>query len=193
MNVKEINQNFVVLEYRQDKEDKDYGSCLWARFHFNLDSYELFITSDCGEYSYGWAPTPKSESFLELMARIGKDYLLRKLCGEPKEFDYEATKARFYDYFGYDEEDKEKLDEIFEEIEGDFEPKSGETFLCMFDGYNVDDHHSSYFCDAWEALVYDYTPQQKRICKIFHDCIQPKIREMIHEHVPDMNDGKIGG
>lgn len=39
--VKEINPNIFCLEYRQDKEDADYGSCLWARFLFNLDKYEL--------------------------------------------------------------------------------------------------------------------------------------------------------
>ena len=39
MTVKEINPNILTLEYRQEKTDKDYGSCLWARFMFNLDRY----------------------------------------------------------------------------------------------------------------------------------------------------------
>ena len=47
--VTEIQPNIVALEYRQEQSDKDYGSCLWARFYFNLDRYELTIVSDCGE------------------------------------------------------------------------------------------------------------------------------------------------
>lgn len=179
MNVKEIGSKLLILEYRQERGDPDYGSCLWARFYFNLDKYELFVMSDCGEYGYGWCPTPDSESFLELMARIGQKYLLEKFCGNPKKFDYEATKEHFYDYWGDEEEDREKLDEIFDEIESEYIPESGETFLRMFDEYNVDDNNSSYFCDVWEMPVYVYTAWQERICKIFHDHIQPKIREIL--------------
>lgn len=180
MTVKEINSELLILEYRQNRDDEDYGSCLWARFYFNLDKYELMIMSDCGEYGYGWYPASKHESFLELMARIGEDYLLGKLCGNPKEFDYEATKEHFYEYTD-EPEDKAKLDEIFEEIESEYEPESGETFLRMFDELNVDEHNHAIFCDTWEYPVYVYTLQQKRIVQIFKDCIQPKIREMLKE------------
>lgn len=54
MTVKEINPRILTLEYRQEKGDEGYGSCLWARFMFNLDRYELSITSDCGNYGYKW-------------------------------------------------------------------------------------------------------------------------------------------
>ena len=185
MKVREITQNILILEYRQEKGDEDYGSCLWARFCFNLDKYELFIMSDCGDYSYGWCPTPDSESFLELMARINEDYLLHKLCGEPKYFDYDATKEHFYEYTD-DDEDREKLDEIFDEIENEYIPESGETFIRMFDEYNVDEHNHVIFYDAWEMPVYVYTAHQKRICRIFRDCIQPRIREIVKEEKHEM-------
>lgn len=70
MTVKEIPVNIRCLEYRQDKADTDYGSCLYARFYLNLDKYELNIISDVGNYAYQWVATPEHESFLELMARI---------------------------------------------------------------------------------------------------------------------------
>jgi len=98
MTVKEIPVSIRCLEYRQDKSDTDYGSCLYARFYFNLDKYELNIISDVGDYGYQWVATPEHESFLEHLAQITDGYLLGKLCGSPKEFDYEATKAHFYDY-----------------------------------------------------------------------------------------------
>lgn len=92
MTVKEIIPNILCIEYRQDREDKDYGTCLWARFMFNLDRYEMTITSDCGNYGYKWCETPDSESFLELMVRCEKEYILNKIYGNADIFDYNATK-----------------------------------------------------------------------------------------------------
>lgn len=173
MTVKEIPTNIRCLEYRQDIQDVDYGSCLYARFYFNLDTYELTIIADVGNYAYQWCATPDTESFLGLMSRISSDYLLGKLCGSPKEFDYEATKAHFYDYADEDE-DREKLDEIFEEIESKYIPNNGETFIEMFENEN-----DGWWTDSWEYPIYDYTPWQKRIVQIFEDSIQPMIREIV--------------
>jgi hypothetical protein len=173
MTVKEILMNIRCLEYRQDKADTDYGSCLYARFYFNLDKYELNIISDVGNYAYQWVATPEHESFLELMARITDDYLLGKLCGRPKEFDYEATKAHFYDYAD-DKDDKKHLDEIFEEIEYKCVPDNGETFIELFEQEN-----DGWWCDAWEYLIYEYTAWQKKIVSVFKNHIQPVIRKMV--------------
>lgn len=173
MEVKEIPVNIRCLEYRQDKADMEYGSCLYARFYFNLDKYELNIISDCGNYAYQWAATPEHESFLELMARITDDYLLGKLCGSPKEFDYDATKANFYDNVD-DENDKKHLDEIFEEIECICIPDNGENFIELFK--QEDDGR---WCDVWEYLTYEYTANQKKIVSVFENHIQPAIRKMV--------------
>ena len=167
--VKEIPVNIKCIEYRQDDNDTDYGSCLYARFYFNLDKYELSIISDCGNYAYRWEASDH-ESFFELMARISEDYLLEKLCGNPKEFNYEATKAHFYDYAD-DEDDKKRLDEIFEEIESRYIPDNGETFIEMFEQEN-----DGWWCDAWEFPVYEYSADKKRIVKVFKEHIQPYIK-----------------
>lgn len=186
MKVETINPRMLVLEYRQEKDDEEYGSCLWARFYFNLDNGELLIMSDCGNYGYRWG-SQGNESFLKLMARVGSGYLKEKLCGRPKVFDYKATKEHFYEYADVPE-DRAKLDEIFEEIESEYEPESGETFLRMFDELNVNDHNHAIFCDTWEYLVYVYTPQQNRICEIFRDYLQPKIKEILKEGAKESND-----
>ena len=86
MTVKEIKPKMFCLEYRQEPGDKDYGSCLYARFMFNLDRYELSIISDCGNYGHKWVETPSHESFLQLMARIDEDYLIRKIYGSENIF-----------------------------------------------------------------------------------------------------------
>lgn len=174
MEVKEIAVNIRCLECRQDKSDTDYGSCIYARFYFNLDRYELTIISDVGNYAYQWYATPDYESFLELMARITGGYLLMKLCGRPTEFDYEATKSCFYDN-AYDEIEKEWLDEIFKKIEDDdYIPESGEEFIELFEGEN-----NGSWSDIWDYCVYDYTPCQKKIACVFENHIQPTIRKMI--------------
>ena len=165
MTVKEIKPNILYLEYRQEKIDKDYGSCLWARFMFNLDRYELSITSDCGNYGYKWVETPESESFLELMAR----------CADV--FDYEATKKRIYEYFGEDEEDKEKLDETFEEMEiYGCSVDSPSEFMRVFEDNNDND-----FGDVWELLKYVYPSNALKIVEVFKEYIQPYIREQLKE------------
>ena len=133
------------------------------------------IISDVGNYAYKWVATPEHESFLELMARVTDGYLLTKLCGSPKEFDYEATKDHFYDYADEDG-DKERLDEIFEEIESKYIPDNGETFIELFEQEN-----DGWWCDVWEYPVYDYTPWQKRIVKIFDENIQPVIKELVKQ------------
>lgn len=174
MKVNEIKPNMLCLEYRQDKEDKDYGSCLWARFYFNLERYELLIESDCGGYSYKWCETPQSESFLELMARCDNGYILDKLYGSADIFNYEDTKAKFYKYFGEEEEDKEKLDEIFEEVELYGEPDTSSEFLRVFEDNNNGD-----FCDVWEYCELDYSSNALKIVSVFDECIRPYIKELL--------------
>jgi len=73
----------VMLMYRQERSDEDYGSCLWARFNFDLKHYSMSIESDCGNYSYGWTPTPDAESFLQLCARFNWEYFLDKISFKP--------------------------------------------------------------------------------------------------------------
>lgn len=70
----------VSIIYQQERSDSDYGSCLWARFYLDLQNYHMSIESDCGNYSYGWCPTPDRESFLHLLCRMDKSYLLDKLA-----------------------------------------------------------------------------------------------------------------
>lgn len=173
MKIKQLEQRIITLEYRQEKEDADYGSCLWARFMFNLDKYELNINSDVGNYSYKWCETPEHESFLHLMSRINDDYLLTKLCGNPREFDYEASKKSVINDYNYDEEIQQKVIEHFKDLEKLYEtPTSAEEFVNgLLDRFIDWDEYDTY-C----SVIYDHSTWQKRIVKIFADYIQPYIR-----------------
>lgn len=77
--IKRVEPEMMVLEFHQEQEDEDYGTCLWARFVFDLEKYVLHISSNCGNFVCNWTPTPQTESFIKLMSRVNEDYLLDKL------------------------------------------------------------------------------------------------------------------
>ena len=66
------------------------------------------------------------------------------------------------------------FDSIFEEIEFNYIPNNGETFIELFEQEN-----DGWWLDAWEYLVYDYTAWQKKIVSVFKEHIQPVIRQMV--------------
>ena len=165
----------ISLLYKQEKTDKDYGSCLWARFLFDTENYSLHIESDCGNYSYSWCPTPNTESFLHLMARIDKGYLLRKISDRTVvdgEATFESLKVNLEDVCdddvdweevkeyccgGYDE--REMVEEINSEIHNEF---IGEY-------------------DIWECVQKDYPNNAKKIASVFCNHIIPAIKNIIRE------------
>ena len=168
-------KNIITVSFHQEKGDEDYGTCMWADFHFNLDEYELMIMSDCGNYSYGWCKTPKAESFMRLMRRIGSDYLLGKIS-DRTDFDLEESKRDtirgLEDYYFQSTDDmKEAVDEI-----NDVDCGTAETFCHdvfeILDRYNVN--------DAYELInaSEDYPVGAKKIVAIFAEHIQPALAEM---------------
>lgn len=174
MTVQEITPRMLTLEYWQEKGDKDYGSCLWARFTFNLDRYELSIASDCGNYGYKWVETPKSESFLKLMSRVNSGYLLMKLYGEADIFDFDKTKERIYEMFT-DEEDRKTLDDIFESMDIYGQPETAEGFIKDFESYDEYD----VFCDVWDFPQFDYPGNALKIVEVFETYIKPYIKKKL--------------
>lgn len=173
MYVTQIKPTIMTLDFRQERKDPDYGTCLWARFYFNLDRYELNISSDCGNYGYKWPETPETESFLELMSRINSGYLLEKLYGAPDVFDYKRTKESIKGSFANTKEEEEKINAIFEELELDGTPETGTELLMRIENADVDD----FFKDAYlyEDIIYSYPARAVKICEIFQDSIQPAI------------------
>lgn len=178
MTLKEIKPNILCLEYRQERDDEDFGTCMWARFYFNLDRYELTITSDFwnyGNYVYKWYETPNSESFLQLMARIEKGDLIYKLYGDPDVFDYEETKRQFYLYFGDEKDNRNKLDEIFAELELYGEPYVTSEFIEVLTNSGYD------FDKPWRYIKRIYPIYVLKIGDVFSDYIQPYIRKLLKE------------
>ena len=165
--------NILTIEYRQDKEDKDYGSCLWARFKFDLDNYELNISSDCGNYSYGWVPTPDRESFTHFMSRVSGLYLLEKIS-ERSVVDGGSTSANLHEILLELVEadfDFEEIDEICGAY-SDFDETYNALTNALSDVKGIDSY------DVYECIEMDYPPQAKKIVEIFISYIKATLQEM---------------
>lgn len=159
--------NTLIFEFHQEKGDKDYGSCLWARFYLDLDNYSLLISSDCGEYSYTWPPS-KAESFVHLLARCRSDYLLNKLSDRSvvdalKTYDNIVDLIKSEDY----DVDDSILKEI-EEICHCFPYDSIAEYVGSTTGLDIS--------DIYQCIVMDYPNWAKKIVEIFLNYIVPELK-----------------
>ena len=174
MTVKQIPVNMICLEYRQEPGDEHYGSCLWARFYFNLDRYELQIMSDCGNYGYKWVEgkTP----FLNLMLGMDEGYLIGKLYGQPDIFDWDKTKKRLLEYYDDEQDDvKESLNRGIMDIENDWIPESESDF------YRQMDEHLGWIDESYYYVEKVYPMDAIKICSVFENYIKPKIKEILED------------
>lgn len=189
MIVKEVYPRIVTLELRQEKTDPDYGSCMWAVFNFDLDRYDLHISSDCGSYSYGWVPTPKSESFLHLIGRMDQDYFLDKIAS-----------ARIVDTEETFKKVKEYLDDVIEtETASTFSKVSHGLdeyeWECIESACNCSNEYeclgaleevlkSTELADSYDrfdlaaCIEMTYTANAKKIAEVFGKYIRPAAREL---------------
>ncbi|MBQ8622630.1 MAG: hypothetical protein IJ422_10505 [Oscillospiraceae bacterium] len=166
----------------QEKTDSDYGSCLWARFYIDLENYTLCIESDCGNYSYGWKPTPTTESFLHLLSRLTSDYLIQKLASL-SEVDGDTTWKNI--------EDAIKEAAVYEDIHLDLTTWEDVKEACYIshDGRDIMEAIKDALpADLWDTLdtdwlwgcvERDYSAQAKRIVTIFDTYIKPKVKELL--------------
>lgn len=179
----------VTIQFRQNRGDKDYGSCLWARFNFDLKHYALSIESDCGSYSHGWVPTPDSESFLRLCARFDWEYLLDKISAQTV-IDGEATFQKVKELMEQlDEDVLAGLSELdMEDIESSCNGHREETaaYMAIFAAleYAGFEEYDSY--EVACCIEKDYPAGAKKIAQIYRDHIQPVVRKLAKE---ELNDG----
>lgn len=168
----------ITLLYRQEKADPDYGSCMWARFYLDTKNYTMSIESDCGNYSYGWYPTPDSESFLHLLCRMDYGYLRDKLA-ERTIVDGEATWNALKGMI----ECKcvELEDYVWQELESAcyHQRNADDVYNSVIEALkytpleNVIEAYSIYEC-----VEMDYHPNVKKIVSVFLSAIVPVLRKL---------------
>jgi hypothetical protein len=168
----------ITLLYRQEKSDPDYGSCLWARFYLDTQNYTMSIESDCGNYSYGWCPTPDRESFLHLLCRMDCGYLLGKLAARTI-VDGDATWDALKGMIECECEELE--DEVWQDLEAACYHQRNADDVCasVSDALrytpleNVIEAYSIYEC-----VEMDYHANAKKIVSVFLSAIVPVLREL---------------
>ena len=176
----------ITLMYRQEKTDADYGSCMWARFYFDLKNYTLQIESDCGNYIYGWVPTPDGESFMQLCTRFDSGYLLYKLSNQSvidSANTWQAVKDLVSDIIeieSLDDLDEYDWDQLEAACYGNNDERDVvDSVISALDDTVLRDKYDTY--DIWNAIEKDYPTQAKKIVSVFISCIQPFIKKMLEE------------
>ena len=172
----------ITFEFRQEKNDEDYGTCLWARFVLDLTNYTMFIESDCGNYGYGWHPTPDVEPFLKLCARFNKGYLIEKLSSRTV-IDHDSTWKQLQDiikeYTEYSTEIEDwDMDEIKDACYSERDERGVhdaiERELRWTNLKNIIDDY-----DIWDCIVKDYPAGAKKIEQVYITHIVPAIKEKL--------------
>lgn len=174
----------ITLEFRQEKGDDDYGSCMWARFLFDLDNYDLHINSDCGNYAYGWCPTPDKESFLKLMSRINESYLLEKISSRSV-VDSDSTWENIKEYIN-DVLDGEAPDFELDDVKNCCHHRTVDEVynaLCDELKYTNADNENAEDYAIFECIDTTFPNGAMKIVSVFKNSIQPKIKELLKSEV----------
>ena len=172
----------VTISYHQTRDDADYGSCLWARFNFDVKHYHLSIESDCGSYGNGWVPTPDHETFLHLCSRFEPEYLLDKI-GTRSVVDGVATHEALmefledYDDTAYEALTAKQRKQIEEACRSN--RTANDCIENILDELESTEYSGS--CSRYDiacCIEMTYPRSVKKITEIFWDHIQPELRKL---------------
>ena len=177
------NPQILTIEFRQDKDDEDYGECLWAIFTFDLTNYALSIKSDCGDYSYTWKPTPDLESFLQLCTRFADEYLLGKI----------STESSINNNKTWEKMQKAIEEAVTPGLEPDWDLDEIKN-ACLYATSAKFAHEDIYEAisytnlegfigdeQIWDCVTTDFPVGAKKIVEIFQTHIVPVLKEKIKE------------
>lgn len=179
----EIVPNIRQFEYRQGRENPDYSLCSWAMFVLDCTNYTLYITSDCGRYSYSWAPTPESESFVHLVSRIDSDYLLRNI-EFMRIFDYEKSLNNVIEYLKDAAVSEEELERLKERMDHESEIGLAGIIDDEFKAVckeGLDNINRADLLDGLDdgGCVYEYPLDARKVIQVFCEYLQPLLKSEV--------------
>ena len=155
-----------ITQYRivAEPEDPMYHRCQWAVINLDHDTYTMTAETDCGNYTYGWVPTPKTESFVKLMARIDEGYLLGKIASESV-FNFEESKRQLL-------EEAKSRDCTCRQIQAMewIEDCGWELFFAKVQEILAWDYYET-------PMVMEYPPGAITFAKLFVEYLQPLLRK----------------
>lgn len=172
MKIEKINPRVITYKLVPDKTDKEYFSCMWARYVFDCDNGSLNINSDAGDYSYVWGHNVH-EDFMHLMARINGSYLLNKISSQSV-FNIRKSKIETIKNIESYETDyleiEDQLDSICEKIMDIDDFASEEMFFREVERIVPGIDFESV------ELVKEYPSGAETAVKLFEKFVQPQIR-----------------
>lgn len=170
--MKVIKLNSRIIKYKIC--DSEHGVHYYT---LDLDRYQLSISGETNA-SYKWVETPQSESFLKLMIRCDKGYLLDKLFD--KVFDVEKSIKSVIDYIKeyYEDEDSETLNSIIEDID-DIECNEMNYFVNSIEGI-LRNHYLPVECyDLYGCCNRKFKHWDEKAIDLFCQYIKPELRKEI--------------
>ena len=173
MNIAIKRPRVTTYELSFDREDEYHWRCMWARVSFDHEHYTMTAVSDCGDYAYSWCPTPEHESFIQLMKRVDKSYLLSKISSRSVFLLKESRKTTIENLKLYfDDDDPEVLEDMINDINDIDESSSEEMWF-----RSVSDVVGSYL--DWESIgmEHEYPAGAQTFVEIFEKYIQPNLVE----------------
>ena len=179
MTIENVTPNILQLNLAQERNDEDYGSCLWCKVTFDLDSYALLVNGDCGDFVYNWVPTPNTEGFLELMTRIEGGYLLGKISNR-NVFNLNESIKQTCSNLEECCDDVDTIGNAISEIKELIDEGIGEEMFytkCM----NILGEYKIY--DSFEIISVEkeYPSGAAKFAEIFTRDIQPYLKKLINE------------
>lgn len=174
----------VRIEYRAGADDPERYRCAWADFEFDRENYSLQIMSDCGNYAYGWIPTP-TESFIHLCKRLEYYYLLVKLSSPiiiNNKKTYDNLSQLITDSYYYSPKNKYALPRdwktILRDTIYDNEHSSellGNELCNLINHWNLEDLEDD---DIWMCIEKGYPLSAKVIVGIYMKYIKPQLYKL---------------
>lgn len=176
--MKVIKLNSRIIKYKIC--DDDWGVIYYT---LDLDRYQLSISGETTA-RYKWVETPQSESFLHLMVRCDKWYLLNKLFN--KVFDLEASVKSIKRYIKeyYEDEDGKTIESIFEDID-DIECNSVDYFVPSIERILTNHNLSVDYYDLYGCCERKYNHWDEKSIDLFCEYIKPELRKELENEVTE--------
>lgn len=168
MSINIQDKTVKIINFSQNQNDPNYGTCLWATFTIDPESLSLSIRSDAGDMQYAWQNIGDNSpaGFLRFLSRLDKDYFLCKMSNQTR-FNFDETVKHLSAYL------EDNRPELANEVRKMRECPNQHTFIrdyLAFDGSHTDD---------LECIVMDYPIGHQALADIFECYVQPELIECI--------------
>ena len=164
-----------IIKYRL--YDEESSGVLYSTL--DLDKYSLSIDGETTA-GYKWVETPKSESFIKLMLRCDKFYLMNKLFSRVFDLEksIEATKHLIEENkFFYRHKDKKNCLKEMDKICADCESQFVERVVELLGEYDIELDGDDEF-DLWcNGVEKDYKYWQEKAVDLFCKFIKPELEK----------------